>query len=144
MYGYPQPPQGYGAPPQPPQNQNQYPRMAQGGRDPYHQQPAYIPQEPQIIYRPVASFEEARSLPTDLNGALMIMPDFGHEMIYIKQLDPQTGQAPINSFKRIPNIQPPVPQDYTPILAAMEKRLKHLEDMWEVSPEHSGQEETKI
>ena len=79
---------------------------------------------------------------SDLSGALMIMPDFGHEMIYVKQLNPHTGQAPVNVFKYVPNAQPN-PQDYMVILAEMEKRLKHLEDMWEINPEQSGQEEKK-
>lgn len=145
MYGYTQPnPPVYGAPApaQPPQNPSQYPRMMPPQRDSY-QQVGYMPQEQQIICRPVASYEEALGLPSDLNGALIIMPDFGHGMIYTKQLNFQTGQAPVNMFKHMPNAQPTAPQDYAPMLAEMERRLKHLEDMWEVTPGKSGQEENK-
>ena len=44
------------------------------------------PAEQQIICRPVASIEEARAIPTDFSGALMILPDLSHGMVYTKQL----------------------------------------------------------
>ncbi len=44
-------------------------------------------QEPNVICRPVASIDEAMSIPTDFNGNLMVFPDLSHGMIYTKQLN---------------------------------------------------------
>lgn len=43
-------------------------------------------QQPGVIFRPVASFDEAKAVPTDFSGALTIMPDWSHGFIYAKAL----------------------------------------------------------
>lgn len=42
--------------------------------------------QPGLIVRPVASFDEAKAVPTDFSGALTIMPDWAHGYIYAKAL----------------------------------------------------------
>ena len=37
--------------------------------------------QPRFICRPVASQEEARGIPTDFSGNILIMPDFAHPQI---------------------------------------------------------------
>lgn len=44
------------------------------------------PNQPGLIVRPVASFDEAKAVPTDFSGALTIMPDWAHGFIYAKAL----------------------------------------------------------
>lgn len=44
------------------------------------------PNQPGIIVRPVASYDEAKAVPTDFSGALTVMPDWGHGYIYVKAL----------------------------------------------------------
>lgn len=44
------------------------------------------PNQPGLIVRPVASFDEAKAVPTDFSGALTIMPDWAHGYIYAKAL----------------------------------------------------------
>lgn len=44
------------------------------------------PNQSGLIVRPVASFDEAKAVPTDFSGALTIMPDWAHGFIYAKAL----------------------------------------------------------
>ena len=39
-----------------------------------------------VIVRPVASYDEAKAVPTDFSGALTIMPDWAHSFIYAKAM----------------------------------------------------------
>lgn len=57
-----------------------------------YQQPQM--QQPTMIFRPVASEEEARAVPTDFSGAVTVMPDFAHGRIYTKAINFANG-API-------------------------------------------------
>ena len=82
---YPYPPysylpymQGYNQPAQP--MQQTVPAMQQ-------------PQQPSIKVRPVASEEEARGVPVEFDGSLMLLPDMAHGAIYSKQLNMQDGSA---------------------------------------------------
>lgn len=52
----------------------------------YQQGQGGQPNQPGLIVRPVASFDEAKAVPTDFSGALTIMPDWGHGYIYAKAL----------------------------------------------------------
>ena len=49
-------------------------------------QPPARQEQPGVIFRPVASFDEAKAVPTDFSGALTIMPDWAHGYIYAKAL----------------------------------------------------------
>ena len=82
---YPYPPysylpymQGYNQPAQP--MQQTVPAMQQ-------------PQQPSIKVRPVASEEEARGVPVEFDGSLILLPDMAHGAIYSKQLNMQDGSA---------------------------------------------------
>lgn len=59
-----------------PGGNTQSPAQTQGGAG----------QQPGLIVRPVASFDEAKAVPTDFSGALTIMPDWAHGYIYAKAL----------------------------------------------------------
>lgn len=82
---YPYPPysylpymQGYNQPAQP--MQQAAPAMQQ-------------PQQPSIKVRPVTSEEEARGVPVEFDGSLILLPDMAHGAIYSKQLNMQDGSA---------------------------------------------------
>lgn len=65
----------------------------------YNTQPQMpVQQEPTMICRPVGSIEEARFIPTDFNGNLMILPDISHGMIHTKQLNPKDGDALFHTY----------------------------------------------
>ncbi len=49
--------------------------------------------EPTISCRPVASIDEAKAIPIDFSGNLMVFPDISHGMIYTKQLNVSDGSA---------------------------------------------------
>lgn len=73
-----------------------------------------------IICRPVASIEEAKAVPTDFSGAMLVLTDFSHGAIYTKALNYQDGTALFNCY-RLDNslLNPPVPAampagDYVP------------------------------
>lgn len=51
------------------------------------------PPQPSIKVRPVASEEEARGVPVEFDGSLLLLPDMGHGAIYSKQLNMQDGSA---------------------------------------------------
>ncbi len=94
------------------------------GRTGYPQAPAFpaqmpIQQETGIICRPVTSIEEAKSIPTDFNGNLMIFPDLSHGMIHTKQLNYQDGSALFRSYilaNPEPSMEPAAPvMDFAPM-----------------------------
>lgn len=72
------------------------------------------PAEQQIICRPVASIEEARAIPTDFSGALMILPDLSHGMVYTKQLNFADGSAMFRQFKAVVDEAPRAQVEYAP------------------------------
>lgn len=65
--------------------------------------------EPGIICRPVASIEEAKAIPTDFNGNLMVLPDVSHGMIHTKQLNYQDGRAIFKTY--LLNSNEPKPEE---------------------------------
>lgn len=83
--------------------------------------PAYPPQyqqgqggqlnQPGLIVRPVASFDEAKAIPTDFSGALTIMPDWAHGYIYAKALG-DNGTPVFRTYRDIDcsSVQTPPPQ----------------------------------
>ena len=55
-------------------------------------------QQPAMIFRPVASEEEARAVATDFGGATTIMPDFAHGRIYTKAINFANGAPVMRTF----------------------------------------------
>ncbi len=81
--------------------------------------------QPNMICRPVAGEEEARSVPTDFSGAITIMPDFAHGRIYTKMLNQNDGTSIFHVFQVQ---QPAPPVEYAPIAAvqAMAAEIEQL------------------
>lgn len=116
-----------------------YPNMAQ----PISQQPVQQPiqpvqsaqaSQPGFLCRPVASMEEAKAVPTDFSGNILVMTDLSHGAIYTKVLDPSTGSARFDAFARIPDEAPKKNLDieYAPLDAvneAVANLNKKIEDL---------------
>ena len=124
------------------------------GRAGYPQTPSVYPQqippqqEPGIICRPVTSIEEAKSIPTDFNGSLMVFPDLSHGMIHTKQLNYQDGSAIFKTYvmanpELVPIQETPVPMvNFAPMseveglkqeVAQLKARLETLSTVPDVS-----------
>ncbi len=87
------------------------------------------PQQPNVLFRPVASEEEARAVPTDFSGAVTIMTDFAHGRIYTKALNQNDGSSVFQVYAFQPPAPPAPPVEYAPIgtvqaLAAEIEQLK--------------------
>lgn len=50
---------------------------------------------------PVASYDEAKAIPTDFMGNTIIMPDITHNYIYTKVFNPNTGGSMLGAFKAV-------------------------------------------
>lgn len=66
------------------------------------------------IIRPVASMEEAKAVPTDFSGAITVMTDFSHGMVYTKALNYQDGTSIFNCYRLDNTPLQPVPQVVQP------------------------------
>ena len=120
---YPYPPysylpymQGYNQPAQP--MQQTVPAMQQT-------------QQPSIKVRPVASEEEARGVPVEFDGSLLLLPDMAHGAIYSKQLNMQDGSAIFRRYMmEIPSSAPQTAQE--PVLPVSQyatiEQLQELKD----------------
>ena len=102
-------------------SQQPSPGMVQGGGMP--------PQQPNVLFRPVANEEEARAVPTDFSGAVTIMADFAHGRIYTKALNQNDGSSIFQVYAFQPPAPPAPPVEYAPIgavqaLAAEIEQLK--------------------
>lgn len=51
--------------------------------------------------RPVASYDEAKAVPTDFMGNLLVLTDFSHGCIYTKVLDPMTGSSIFRIYREV-------------------------------------------
>lgn len=92
-------PQYYQQPPQQPQQQ------FYGG---YQRQAQQIqPTAPGYVCKPVASREEAAATSTDYFSLGVIMPDLGHDMVYLKRFNAKSGESEFMDFKRIVPEQAP-------------------------------------
>lgn len=62
------------------------------------------PQSPRmgLIALPVASHDEAKAIPTDFRGNMIVMTDLSHKKIYTKVLDPATGSPIFSSYTKDP------------------------------------------
>lgn len=56
-------------------------------------------QGPRVVCQPVTSIDEARAVPVDFWGALLVLPDLGHGAIYTKQFDQSTGAARFLTYR---------------------------------------------
>ena len=80
--------------------QTQRPDLMQGY--PQTQPPAPAPSQGQLqgfAARPVASREEAVAAQIDFFGPGMLMPDFGHNAVYYKRFNQQTGSCDFLTFR---------------------------------------------
>ena len=77
----------------------------------YQQQ--YVPYQPQqesFQCRPVTSREEALATPADFMRPIF-MPDFAHDCVYMKRVNPNTGASELVDYRR--NIPEAAPQYVT-------------------------------
>lgn len=59
--------------------------------------------------RPVASYDEAKAVPTDFMGNMLILTDLSHGCIYTKVLDPATGSSIFRTYALAPEQAPAQP-----------------------------------
>lgn len=71
-------------------------------------QPPSRQEQSDVIFRPVASFDEAKAVPTDFSGALTIMPDWGHGYIYAKALG-GNGTPVFRAYRAVDSAPAPLP-----------------------------------
>ena len=133
MYQYP----GQMGMAQPMQNQVQ-PQMYSGYGQSMQQGPNFGPQTPvtapQTVpqgnytpiqqigmkVRPVASYDEAKAVPTDFMGNILVLTDLSHGCIYTKVLDPNTGSSVFQVYQRVPEQVPqPMVQPQAPVESSM-------------------------
>ena len=62
--------------------------------------------QPNVIVRRVASYDEAKAVPTDFSGVLTIMPDWAHGCIYAKALG-DDGSPVFRVFRDVTLPPPP-------------------------------------
>ena len=87
------------------------------------------PPQPSIKVRPVASEEEARGVPVEFDGSLILLPDMAHGAIYSKQLNMQDGSAIFRRYMiDMPDSAPQTARE--PILpAAQYATLEQLQEL---------------
>lgn len=97
----------------------------------YQQGQGGQPNQPGLIVRPVASFDEAKAVPTDFSGALTIMPDWGHGYIYAKALG-DNGTPVLGIYRDINAAKNSTPLPASEPIPAVEYAMKDdLYDIWE-------------
>lgn len=131
---YAQPSYGYG------QAFNPYQTMPQNGSQasvqsiPMQQSVVSAPvSQPGFVCRPVASKEEAKAVPTDFQGNILVMTDFPNNAIYTKALNPATGSAQFETYQRVieqetsdqtvPTVNVP---DYSAVFSAFGDQLNQI------------------
>ena len=87
------------------------------------------PPQPSIKVRPVASEEEARGVPVEFDGSLLLLPDMAHCAIYSKQLNMQDGSAIFRRYMiDMPSSAPQTAQE--PVLpVAQYATLEQLQEL---------------
>lgn len=108
-----------------------------------------------FVCRPVASMDEGKAVPTDFSGNIIVMPDFPHNAIYTKVLNPATGSAQFDTFvkasdeteKEQAEIEYAVADDVNRAISDLRKEIKELrydfenttyEEVKRVSPKKNG------
>lgn len=81
------------------------------GVQPNPNQGMYAP-TPQMGFkvRPVGSYDEAKAVPTDFLGNMLVLTDLSHGKIYTKVLDPATGSPIFKSYSLDPDTIQAEPQ----------------------------------
>ncbi len=95
---------------------NEYPQRGLQTPQDGAQPPERTQTRQNVVCRPVASYDEAKAIPTDFSGALTIMPDWAHGHIYVKALA-DNGNPVFRSYREEP-VPAPVPQpavEYAPL-----------------------------
>lgn len=69
--------------------------------------------QPNVIVRRVASYDEAKAVPTDFSGVLTIMPDWAHGCIYAKALG-DDGSPVFRVFRDVTLPPPPAAEPAAP------------------------------
>ena len=98
------------------------PQMAQMPASPQVQQT----QQPNMVRRPVPSEEEARAVPTDLGGAMLILTDTGHGRIYTKSLNYLDGSAIFNTYQLVQPQQATQPASAVPVEYVSKQEVEKL------------------
>lgn len=89
----------------PQQNANGYPQQS----GPMQSSPTPAPpQQTQVLFRPVSSYDEALLVPADVTGAITLMPHLSNGLIYTKQLDSNCN-VDFGIYRRLSNQPAPVP-----------------------------------
>lgn len=83
--------------------------------------------QPNVIVRRVASYDEAKAVPTDFSGVLTIMPDWAHGCIYAKAL----GDDGSPVFRVFRDVTLPPPPAASPAPAVAYAPLEELERLRE-------------
>lgn len=110
----------------------------------YYPQSAAERQESRVICRPVASVEEAKAIPTDFNGNLMILPDLSHGMIHTKQLNYQDGSAIFQTYSLTPVMEeanPPAVFAPLDLVKSLQAEIQELKE--QIQRISAGQEKAK-
>lgn len=88
-------------------------------------QPPARPEQPGVIFRPVASYDEAKAVPTDFSGALTIMPDWAHGYIYAKALG-DDGNPLFRAYRYEPPAAAPVVEPAPAVVYAPMEEVARL------------------
>ena len=85
-----------------------------GGQAAAQPQPPARQEQSGVIFRPVASYDEAKAVPTDFSGALTIMPDWGHGYIYAKALG-DNGTPVFRAYRSVDAVPAAEPAPAAPV-----------------------------
>lgn len=113
-----QPGQMYGVPGQPMQQSPNFVPQVPSGVPQGVSQGNYAPAlQNRMRVRPVASYDEAKAVPTDFMGDLLVLTDLSHGFIYTKVLDPNTGSSIFRIYREViePAPQPEQPAAPVPV-----------------------------
>lgn len=95
----------------------EYPQRGQQTPQESAQTPERVQTRQSVVCRPVASYDEAKAIPTDFSGVLTIMPDWAHGHIYVKALA-DNGIPVFRAYKEDPQPVPapaPAALEYAPL-----------------------------
>ena len=114
-------------PPRPVNNRTWLGSGYQPGPQDQTPQPPARAEQPGVIFRPVASYDEAKAVPTDFSGALTIMPDWAHGYIYAKALG-DDGSPIFRAYRYEPPQAAPVPESVPAVAYAPLEELERLRE----------------
>lgn len=79
--------------------------------------------------RPVGSYDEAKAVPTDFLGNMLVLTDLSHGKIYTKVLDPSTGSPIFKSYSLDIEANADVPQSNTDTLEPLYNAKAEIESI---------------